>query len=71
MYYLYYIYSARTLDLGLMSNWTITIHPSKAEASYTNHDIIHWDAKFASVGITANWFGDEFYGIQYKILDCT
>ncbi|KAJ1385758.1 nucleophile aminohydrolase, partial [Ochromonadaceae sp. CCMP2298] len=66
--------SARTLDLGLMSNWTITSWPTSAslldeEQQIDNPPLAFWPSKFGALGITANWFGDEHYGFPSLFAD--
>eukprot|EP00600_Ochromonadales_sp_CCMP1393_P006101 CAMPEP_0174973786 /NCGR_PEP_ID=MMETSP0004_2-20121128/11440_1 /TAXON_ID=420556 /ORGANISM="Ochromonas sp., Strain CCMP1393" /LENGTH=335 /DNA_ID=CAMNT_0016224283 /DNA_START=125 /DNA_END=1132 /DNA_ORIENTATION=+ len=67
--------SARTLDLGLMSNWTITSWPTSVREEPQDLDEIHdpplkiWPSKFGSIGITANWFGDDKYGFPSFFAD--
>lgn len=87
--------SGRTLDLGSMQNWTITIWPRSAEPlssinpntlddpiSNINKESIHlfnWPAKYGTIGLSANWFGDDkwlalpFFGdsLNEKGLSCS
>lgn len=52
--------SVRTMDLGLMKNWTITAWP--ANRKFFNLNVMDWDPKYSTVGISANWFGDDRWG---------
>ncbi|RYY73512.1 linear amide C-N hydrolase [archaeon] len=55
--------SARTVDLGLTSNWTITAWPrAKRAVDILANKIAGWSAPLATIGFTANWFGDDVYG---------
>jgi penicillin V acylase-like amidase (Ntn superfamily) len=72
--------SARTLDLGTMSNWTITKWPRFLSAPENAHwssshltpqggavakrleSLINWPSKFGTLGVSANWIGDERFG---------
>lgn len=58
-----YKMSARTLDLGMNRNWTVTVWPRGDPAENQNKQpLINWPAKYGTVGLTGNWFGDETYG---------
>lgn len=55
--------SARTLDLGLNANWTITSWPRARHASdVLGNKLAFWGSPIGTLGLTANWFGDEHYG---------
>ena len=73
--------SARTMDLGSNTNWTITSWPAGGEYFSEHEDdrfSFRWTAKYNTVGITGNWFGDDRYefpslfgdGINEKGLSC-
>lgn len=59
----------------MLSNWTITSHPVEAIHGSKSHDddddrnVIFWRAKIGTVGITANWFGDDTYGFPSLFAD--
>lgn len=58
-----YKMSARTLDLGLNRNWTITTWSrGKISSEQTKQPLAFWPAKYGTVGLTANWFGDDHWG---------
>ena len=61
--------SGRTMDLGLMSNWTLTSWPTKSEDINGNPPLAFWMPKIGVVGITANWFGDDKYGFPSLFAD--
>jgi len=55
--------SARTLDLGSDKNWTITSWPRTTIKEVP--DVltgITWPAKYGTIGLTANWLGDNHFG---------
>jgi penicillin V acylase-like amidase (Ntn superfamily) len=52
--------SVRTLDLGATQNWTISTWPLGNRKHVT--DLMHWHPKYATVGLTANWIGDDHWG---------
>jgi len=55
--------SARTLDLGLKRNWTVTSWPKgRISSDDLGNPLAFWPAKIGTVGLTANWFGDEHWG---------
>lgn len=60
--------SARTMDLGTMTNWTMTSWPTDADDS-GKPPLAFWTPKIGVVGITANWFGDEHYGFPSLFAD--
>ena len=60
--------SGRTMDLGLMSNWTLTSWPSADDVS-EKPPLAFWTPKIGVVGVTANWFGDEHYGFPSLFAD--
>jgi choloylglycine hydrolase len=53
--------SIRTLDLGSTKNWTITSWPAGSK-HLLGSQIFHWESKYSTLGLTANWFGDEHWG---------
>jgi len=57
------------MDLGLMSNWTLTSWPTKSEEINGNPPLAFWTPKIGVVGITANWFGDDKYGFPSLFAD--
>jgi choloylglycine hydrolase len=61
--------SGRTMDLGLMSNWTLTSWPTAAEDTAGHPPLAFWTPKIGVVGVTANWFGDEQYGFPSLFAD--
>lgn len=56
--------SARTLDLGTYANWTITSWPKRKTHDKLKIDppLAFWPARYGTLGISANWFGDDKYG---------
>lgn len=56
--------SGRTLDLGSQANWTFSTWP----LGQKSNELSDWEVKYGSLGLTANWFGDNnwlatsFYG---------
>jgi choloylglycine hydrolase len=56
-------FSGRTLDLGSMTNWSISTWPVESEQ---HHDFVNWQPKYNSLGLTGNWLGDDhFLGISF------
>ncbi len=67
-----YRLSARNMDLGTHSNWTISTWPRMNIHSTSPGDLAdlikkqqpplaYWPARYATVGISGNWFGDDKY----------
>ena len=56
--------SVRTLDLGMLGNWTLTSWPrdSASTVSIPGFESITWESKYGVLGISGNWFGDDSYG---------
>jgi len=61
--------SARTMDLGMLSNWTLTSWPADSDDTSGNPPLAVWKPKIGVVGVTANWFGDEKYGFPSFFAD--
>jgi penicillin V acylase-like amidase (Ntn superfamily) len=61
--------SGRNMDLGAMSNWTMTSWPLHAEDHGETPKLASWSPKFGVVGITGNWFGDDKYGFPSLFAD--
>eukprot|EP00428_Durinskia_dybowskii_P061075 CAMPEP_0170380986 /NCGR_PEP_ID=MMETSP0117_2-20130122/14169_1 /TAXON_ID=400756 /ORGANISM="Durinskia baltica, Strain CSIRO CS-38" /LENGTH=313 /DNA_ID=CAMNT_0010636529 /DNA_START=112 /DNA_END=1053 /DNA_ORIENTATION=- len=57
------------MDLGAMSNWTLTSWPTDAEDYIGQPPLAPWKPKIGVVGITANWFGDDKYGFPSLFAD--
>jgi len=51
--------SVRTSDLTSIWNWTITVWPASSDF---RSDVIDWNPKYSTLGMTVNWVGDEHYG---------
>lgn len=62
--------SVRTMDLGTeMTNWTFTSWPAGATVDYSSRPPMSMSQalsgepiKYAMLGVSANWFGDEHWG---------
>jgi penicillin V acylase-like amidase (Ntn superfamily) len=61
--------SGRTMDLGAMSNWTLTSWPTNSDEKSGNPPLAFWTPKIGVVGVTANWFGDDHYGFPSLFAD--
>jgi penicillin V acylase-like amidase (Ntn superfamily) len=57
------------MDLGAMSNWTLTSWPTDSEDKTGNPPLAFWSPKIGVVGVTANWFGDDHYGFPSLFAD--
>ena len=49
--------SGRTLDLGAMSNWTVSTWPAGDTSHMT--DDMKWESKYGVMAFTGNWLGDD------------
>lgn len=57
------------MDLGAMSNWTLTSWPAQTDDTTGNPPLAFWTPKIGVVGVTANWFGDDHYGFPSLFAD--
>lgn len=55
--------SGRSMDLGGLQNWTITSWPRKLDGYGSESSYYWWPAKYGTVGISANWLGDDNYAL--------
>ena len=55
--------SARTNDLGSLTNWTFTTWPSNShmESIVTGYEdkVFRWTSKYDTLGMSGNWYDDR------------